>query len=1822
LRDELREAIIKYGSKNSALLMFSEDVLIRLHALAAVGICAGDKIKAAELLGVNVATVCRYTTPQNNPISMKDGYIKIFTDEGKFVPLEMLMALRMKASIDLCENNMKKAAELLGVSQATIYRWKSSLEKYTVLIEASASSENELIEKYLSSHKSINSVAYKLNISLEAMHEKLYGGKTDVMPLFDRGREPGQNGSLAPVRATKLIKALRKLHTLAAIEFCGGDKEAAAKLLGKSTTALYRNIEPEIQPLELTYEWKEMLTRTGKIMPFDMLIAVCLSSSMKILGNDKQKVAGLFGLSTASIHRRLKWAPLRTGISDSDHELVSETIFRLSAPPVLPIKDNPPVEAPEPVKQLKSSAPLLMGPDGKMISSKALRKLHTLAAIELSGGDIKDAAELLGESIATLYRNKRPDIQSPGLTDEWRRALIRGENIITFDLLAAIHLKAALEICEQDKIKAAKLLGVSAATVYRNITDLLNTQDQVSMEKWEEPFIIREPLKKYSAMPMSPAQPRNYATSDQGVVQFINWIWSEKVRGLDDRSLMMKTSEFKSAIRCGASLSRILPEAFAVFKEAAFRVTGRSGLSITLSDEQISAAIYLHLEKAVEMEPGEGKTLAIAMAAYLNALAGKGVWIHTFNDYLAKRDGQNMGKIFDALGLSTGVIVDRATYIYDVPGSNQETWIENLKPLIATMRGRAYGCDITYGSKEEFVFDYLKDNSSYNRDYIRQRESPPQMIIVDEADSTLLDEACDPLILSGKSSILDAHIYSGIYDFSIALQEGPDYNLDRQNEAINITESAKARIDSHFTGKRFLKTIPKEERIRLVRQALMARIFYHAGERYVVRDAGEFMNNGHSRSGVAPGHKRSCYKVIIVDEFTGRLKPSHIWADHLHQFVEAKESIEINQPSFAARTDTYQCYYRRMKAHSKLAAASGTIGEDGSSELADIYDLQSVYIQPRYPSLRKDAPERVFNTEKEKAAHVIQRIKTINGTGNPIIVYVSSIKAAKELSEELRRIGVVNNVLDGCDLNEEPKIIEKAGRMYAVTVATKAAGRGIHIELKPGVKELGGLVIMITYRNPSRRIDDQLKRRTARRGMPGWTEIYTSWEDELLKRFGDTNTQEVSEQYHKDRRKTAFDYDMELEDKREWFYSFRKECLVSEPCSNELSRKLKKMDALWEGFLESVYEGRDTKSLKEYHALVEERFEALKASMVSTAEHIPAETKPPPDVKDVTVACRIFEYLCSPDVKGALTEEEIARGIAYHGRDLNTILYQNILAIYRLRIIDTHDKDGSGNPGMAARWFVPENVKNRSDRIRPVLSRLGNKAAVSWTLSKLLPDVKKILAQNDQPDPRALKNGDDVLNAGKPDVTGGVNSMPQIRAMIESGDIEAAIKKIRDNAAAKQMTIKGYVATIAQFKADSPEVAANCDKVLVALGAESIFSERERYDLFTGGLAFMGFVNTFAVGKAPEILRDGGAVQCNYLIAYDDITKVGALAHVNFNELIDEEPRRKDLLRITSAAVKTMIERICGMGAEPERLTFIIVRNGMKHIAEIEKMSLANFKLLEDTLTGLGYVPHKKAVPTSEISFDLSSGVLYDHSYKAVPIELPAPPAVPAKPILTTEEVVKGIHDENMKIEYMPTVLDKAILCHIITDSIVPDGQQKMLKVSLEQNMEKEAAKGIGYKEGFACLSGANAGNSREYVRDLQNLMKKKRDDYRALGYTDVRFGVACPDTGLVSAVIGSNLGVKALAFKPCNGDDFNIVQVEGIMLALRALDSGDIKKLKTAFARLAGGNKLSPEHSAITTIDQFVETVSFILPAAKIENYGEHKRINDLITANIKQAA
>ena len=227
-------------------------------------------------------------------------------------------------------------------------------------------------------------------------------------------------------------------------------------------------------------------------------------------------------------------------------------------------------------------------------------------------------------------------------------------------------------------------------------------------------------------------------------------------------------------------------------------------------------------------------------------------------------------------------------------------------------------------------------------------------------------------------------------------------------------------------------------------------------------------------------------------------------------------------------------------------------------------------------------------------------------------------------------------------------------------------------------------------------------------------------------------------------------------------------------------------------------------------------------------------------------------------------------------------------------------------------------------------------------------------------------------------------------------------------------------------------------------------------------------------------------------------------------------------------------------------------------------------------------------------------------------------PAVES-PVAQTE--TSRIHSENLKIEYMPTIPDKTILCHIITDSIVPVEQQNMLKVALEQNMEKEAAKGVDYKEGFACLSGANAGNPDEYIKDLRSLMQRKRDDYKALGYTDVRFNVACPDTGLVNAILGSNLGVKALAFESCKESDFNLTQVEGIMLALRALESGNIEKLKSAFTFLAG-TRLSPEQSAITDIDKFIKTVFFILPAAKIEDYNERRRLNDLITTNIRQAA
>ena len=521
-----------------------------------------------------------------------------------------------------------------------------------------------------------------------------------------------------------------------------------------------------------------------------------------------------------------------------------------------------------------------------------------------------------------------------------------------------------------------------------------------------------------------------------------------KLAGLSDASLQEKTFEFKNRLANGETLDDILPEAFAVVREASRRVTGMRHF-----DVQLLGGIVLHRGDIAEMRTGEGKTLVATLPVYLNALTGKGVHVVTVNDYLATRDSEDMGRIYKFLGLSVGLIVHDLTY---------------------DQRRRAYNADVTYGTNNEFGFDYLRDNMVISEDQMVQR--PLNYCIVDEVDSILIDEARTPLIISGpgeKSTDLYYTLAGIVKTFT-----KDDYTMDEKQKTIAPTDSGVAKVEKMLG----ISNMFDNEHLdlnHLVIQALRARFMMHRDKDYVVK-------NG---------------EIVIVDEFTGRLMFGRRYSDGLHQSIEAKENVKVQGESKTLATITFQNYFRMYE---KLAGMTGTAKTE-EDEFNKIYKLDVYVIPTNKPAIRKDLPDVIYKTKNAKYRAVVREVKKRHATGQPILVGTTSINQSEILSQLLDKENIVHNVLNAKYHEKEAEIIKNAGQKGMVTIATNMAGRGTDIKLGPGVAELGGLMIIGTERHESRRIDNQLRGRAGRQGDTGTTQFFLSLEDDLMRIFGSDN---------------------------------------------------------------------------------------------------------------------------------------------------------------------------------------------------------------------------------------------------------------------------------------------------------------------------------------------------------------------------------------------------------------------------------------------------------------------------------------------------------------------------------------------------------------------------------------------------------------------------------------------------------------------------------------------------------------------------------------------
>ncbi|MBI2476245.1 MAG: preprotein translocase subunit SecA [Candidatus Taylorbacteria bacterium] len=594
------------------------------------------------------------------------------------------------------------------------------------------------------------------------------------------------------------------------------------------------------------------------------------------------------------------------------------------------------------------------------------------------------------------------------------------------------------------------------------------------------------------------------------------------VKALSDEALAARTAFFKNELTSGRTVDEILPEAFAVVREAARRTLGQRHF-----DVQLLGGVILHQGNIAEMRTGEGKTLVATLPAYLNALQGKGVHIVTVNDYLSRRDAAWMGQIYAFLGLSVGVINHESSFLYDSShGKNQESGIKNQESdeknrdsrfiihdsekskdnkkisdgsdlldkerdilgsfkvvhefLRPCSRQEAYAADITYGTNNEFGFDYLRDNIAYDERELRQRDF--HFAIVDEVDSILIDEARTPLIISAATA--DSEDLYGLFaKIASALKRDEDFKVDEKLRAITLTDSGIEKAEKKLA----VGNIYTEKGIKYVHHlenAVKAKALYEKDKAYVVKDG----------------------EVVIVDEFTGRLQPGRRWSEGLHQAIEAKEAVAVQKESRTMASITFQNYFRLYK---KLSGMTGTAATS-AEEFYKVYGADTLVVPTNKPVDRRDRNDQIFQTEAGKLKAIARKVKELHGKGQPVLIGTVSIEKNELLGEYLKREGVPHEILNAKNHEREGEIIAQAGRKSAVTIATNMAGRGVDIKLggNPAspdearfVREVGGLFVLGTERHEARRIDNQLRGRSGRQGDPGETQFFVSLEDTLMRVF-------------------------------------------------------------------------------------------------------------------------------------------------------------------------------------------------------------------------------------------------------------------------------------------------------------------------------------------------------------------------------------------------------------------------------------------------------------------------------------------------------------------------------------------------------------------------------------------------------------------------------------------------------------------------------------------------------------------------------------------------
>lgn len=596
-----------------------------------------------------------------------------------------------------------------------------------------------------------------------------------------------------------------------------------------------------------------------------------------------------------------------------------------------------------------------------------------------------------------------------------------------------------------------------------------------------------------------------------------------EIEKLSDNELKGKTEEFKERVANGETLDDLLVEAYAVVREASRRV-----LNMRPFPSQLMGAVALHGGNIAEMKTGEGKTLASTMPAYLNSLSGKGVHIITVNEYLAERDAREMGELYQFLGLTVGL---------------------NLNNLTKEQKREAYECDITYGTNNEFGFDYLRDNMVLYKNQMVQRDL--NFAVIDEVDSILIDEARTPLIISGAAK-KSASLYMQANSFVVTLNKETDYTYDEKTKGVQLTEEGINKAENFFNIEN-LFDLDNVSITHHINQALKAHVAMHRDDDYMVEEG----------------------QVVIIDQFTGRKMKGRRYSDGLHQAIEAKEGLQIQNESMTLASITFQNYFRM---YNKLSGMTGTAKTE-EEEFRNIYNMDVLVIPTNKEIIRDDRADLIYKTMEAKFRAVVEEIKERNQTGQPVLVGTVAVETSELISKLLKKAGIKHEVLNAKNHYREAEIIESAGQKGSVTIATNMAGRGTDIKLGEGVLELGGLAVIGTERHESRRIDNQLRGRSGRQGDPGITQFYLSMEDELMRRFGSDNLRAMMDRFgmeedqpieskmvskaveaaqkrvegnNFDARKTILSYDDVLREQREIIYNQRFEVIDSEDGLTEI----------------------------------------------------------------------------------------------------------------------------------------------------------------------------------------------------------------------------------------------------------------------------------------------------------------------------------------------------------------------------------------------------------------------------------------------------------------------------------------------------------------------------------------------------------------------------------------------------------------------------------------------------------------------------------------------